>query len=446
MTFNEFWSIELTFADAFKTPDFNNFEAVSMDQLVIEGGYPLFGEVAISGAKNAALPILLASILCEGDVHLTQVPVLRDITTTIRLLAVLGCTTEQEGNRVMVRPGDLVPEAPYDLVRTMRASVLCLGPLLSRLGHAKVALPGGCAIGARPVDLHLRALEKMGARFELEGGDITGYCNRLHGARIHFDFPTVGGTENLLMAATLAEGETVLENAAREPEVVDLARFLIACGARIEGHGTSVITIQGVDRVTGCSYQVMSDRIEAGTYMVAAGITGGELSLAQCPLTELEPVVVKLREMGMHIEAVGDRVVVRGTDGLRCVDLETMPHPGFPTDMQAQIMALMALAKGSGMIKENIFENRFMHVLELVRLGADIKLSGKNAFIRGVDRLDGAPVMASDLRASASLVLAGLAAKGTTTVRRIYHLDRGYETMDSKLSRVGAHIRREQQT
>jgi UDP-N-acetylglucosamine 1-carboxyvinyltransferase len=445
MTFNEFWSTELTFADAFKTPDFNNFEAVSMDQLVIEGGYPLFGEVAVSGAKNAALPILLASILCEGDVRLTHVPALRDITTTIRLLSVLGCATEQEDDRVMVRPGDLIPEAPYDLVRTMRASVLCLGPLLSRLGHAKVALPGGCAIGARPVDLHLRALERMGARFELEGGDITGYCNRLQGAHIHFDFPTVGGTENLLMAATLAKGETVLENAAREPEVVDLARFLIACGAQIQGHGTSVIRIQGVDRIAGCSYKIMPDRIEAGTYMVAAGITGGELSLANCPLTELDPVVAKLQEMGMHIEEIDDRVVVRGNGRLHCVDLETMPHPGFPTDMQAQIMALMCVSKGTGMIKENIFENRFMHVLELVRLGADIKLSGKNALIRGVDRLNGAPVMASDLRASASLVLAGLAARGTTMVRRIYHLDRGYERMDDKLARVGAHIRREQQ-
>ena len=416
-----------------------------MDQLVIEGGYPLFGEVTISGAKNAALPILIASILCEGDVRLSKVPLLRDITTTIKLLALLGCATDQDGNQVVVRPDTLVPEAPYELVRTMRASVLCLGPLLSRLGQAKVALPGGCAIGARPVDLHLKALEKMGARFELEGGDITGYCNRLHGARIHFDFPTVGGTENLLMAATLASGETVLENAAREPEIVDLARFLIACGARIEGHGTGVIRVQGVDRLEGCSYEIMSDRIEAGTYMAAAGITGGELSLAACPFAELEPVVVKLREMGMRIEEVGDRVVARANGGLQCVDLETRPHPGFPTDMQAQIMALMSLAKGSGMIKENIFENRFMHVLELVRLGADIKLSGKNALVRGVARLTGAPVMASDLRASASLVLAGLAAKGTTTVRRIYHLDRGYETMDAKLARVGAHIRRERQ-
>ncbi|WP_462325074.1 UDP-N-acetylglucosamine 1-carboxyvinyltransferase [Desulfoplanes sp.] len=416
-----------------------------MDQLVIEGGYPLFGEVTVSGAKNAALPILVASTLCESDVHLSKVPALRDITTTTQLLSLLGCRADQEGDRVLVHAGDLVPEAPYDLVRTMRASVLCLGPLLSRLGQAKVALPGGCAIGARPVDLHLRALEKMGARFELEGGDITGYCNRLHGAHIHFDFPTVGGTENLLMAATLASGETVLENAAREPEIVDLAHFLIACGAKIEGHGTSVIRIQGVERLEGCSYEIMSDRIEAGTYMIAAGVTGGELSLAACPFAELEPVVAKLREMGMRIEEVGDRVVAKGNRDLHCVDLETMPHPGFPTDMQAQVMALMCLAKGSGMIKENIFENRYMHVLELVRLGADIKLSGKNALIRGVDRLTGAPVMASDLRASASLVLAGLAAKGTTTVRRIYHLDRGYETMDTKLARVGAHITREQQ-
>jgi len=417
-----------------------------MDQLVIDGGYPLYGEVTISGAKNAALPILIASILCEGEVRLSNVPDLRDISTTIKLLALLGCATQQEkGGTVMVRPETLIPEAPYDLVRTMRASVLCLGPLLGRLGHAKVALPGGCAIGARPVDLHLKALEKMGARFDLESGYITGFCNRLHGAHIHFDFPTVGGTENLLMAASLASGETILENAAREPEVVDLARFLIACGAHIEGHGTSAIRIQGVERLTGCSYAIMPDRIEAGTYMIAAGITKGELALLHCPFKELEPVVAKLREMGLRIDENGDRVIVRRNGHLRCVDLETMPYPGFPTDMQAQIMALMCVADGSGMIRENIFENRFMHVLELVRLGAGIKLSGKTALIRGTSELNGAPVMASDLRASACLVLAGLAAKGTTTVRRIYHLDRGYEVMDAKLRAVGAHIRREQQ-
>ena len=414
-----------------------------MDQLVIDGGYPLYGEVTISGAKNAALPILIAAILCEDEVRLSNVPALRDIATTIKLLSLLGCTTDQDGSDVLVCPDKLVPEAPYDLVRTMRASVLCLGPLLSRLGHAKVALPGGCAIGSRPVDLHLKALEKMGARFELEGGYITGFCNRLHGAHIHFDFPTVGGTENLLMAAALASGETILENAAREPEVVDLARFLIACGASIEGHGTSVIRIQGVDRLKGCAYSIMPDRIEAGTYMIAAGITGGELSIARCPVKELEPVVSKLREMGLQIREDGDRVIVRRNGHLQCVDFETMPHPGFPTDMQAQIMALMCVADGSGVVNENIFENRFMHVLELVRLGARIKLSGKTALVRGNAELTGAPVMASDLRASASLVLAGLAAKGTTTVRRIYHLDRGYEMMDAKLAAVGAHIRRE---
>ncbi|PIE69419.1 MAG: UDP-N-acetylglucosamine 1-carboxyvinyltransferase [Deltaproteobacteria bacterium] len=416
-----------------------------MEQLVIQGGYPLKGEVAISGSKNAALPILIASLLCEDEVRLTKVPRLRDITTTLKLLALLGADIEQDGQHVLVRPGHLLPEAPYDLVRTMRASVLCLGPLLSRLGQAKVALPGGCAIGARPVDLHIKALEKMGARFELEGGDITGHCNRLHGARIHFDFPTVGGTENLLMAATLASGETVIENAAQEPEIVDLAHFLMACGAIIEGHGTSVIRIQGVDRLKGCSYAIMSDRIEAGTYMAAAGITGGELSLTACPFAHLGAVVRVLRDMGMDIEEVGDRVVARAQDGLHCVDIETMPHPGFPTDMQAQVMSLMCLARGSGVIRETIFENRFMHVLELVRLGAAITLSGKQALVQGVKRLTGAPVMASDLRASASLVLAGLAAKGTTIVRRIYHLDRGYEAMDAKLTRVGAHIRREQQ-
>ena len=373
-----------------------------MDKLIIEGGVPLTGVVHVSGSKNAALPILMGSILLDEPVTYTNVPDLRDIRTTFKLLELLGCPNAFENGQVTVTPGALSPEAPYELVKTMRASVLVLGPLLARLGEARVAMPGGCAIGARPVDLHLSALEKMGARFDLEDGYILGRCRKLNGAHIHFDFPTVGGTENLLMAAALADGETILENAAREPEVVDLARFLIACGARIEGHGTSVIRIQGVPRLGGCTYRIMPDRIEAGTLLLA-----------------------------------------RRSCALRGVDVTTQPFPGFPTDMQAQIMSLMCLSEGSGVISETIFENRFMHVQELVRMGADIRLSGHTAIIRGVQRLAGAPVMASDLRASASLVLAGLAAKGTTTAQRIYHLDRGYEHIENKLNAVGARIRRE---
>ena len=416
-----------------------------MDKLVIEGGIPLKGSVTISGSKNAALPILLASILVEGEVRLSNVPDLRDIGTTLKLLELLGCTAEYDGGEVLLKSCDLKPEAPYELVRTMRASVLCLGPLLARLGRARVALPGGCAIGARPVDMHLKGLEQMGAVFELESGDIIGNCDRLHGAHIQLDFPTVGGTEHLIMAATLAEGETVLENAAREPEIQDLAEFLNSCGAKITGHGTSVVRIQGVESLHGTSYRVMPDRIEAGTYLVAAGITKGDLTLKDCPVDALDSVIFKLKEMGMVIE--GDRDTLRATvDGpLNCVDLSTRPYPGFPTDMQAQIMALMCVSRGAGVITEGIFENRFMHVQELARLGAHISLSGQSAMVRGVDSLKGATVMASDLRASACLVLAGLAATGRTDVRRIYHLDRGYEQMEVKLGAVGARIVREKE-
>ena len=416
-----------------------------MDNLIIEGGRPLRGTVAVSGAKNAALPILMASILLEEPVTYANVPDLRDIHTTLKLLDILGCPAGFEAGRVRVEPGTLRTEAPYDLVKTMRASVLCLGPLLARMGEARVAMPGGCAIGARPVDLHLSALEKMGATFDLEEGYIHGRCSGLRGARIQFDFPTVGGTENLLMAASLAEGETVLENAAREPEVSDLANFLIRCGARIEGHGTSEMHIHGVSRLHGCEYAVMPDRIEAGTFLAAAGITDGELTLLNCPCSDMDAVLDKLKAAGLDITPTPDGRGVtarRAAGGLRGVDVSTRPHPGFPTDMQAQIMALLCVAPGSGIVEETIFENRFMHVQELVRMGADIRLSGSTAVVRGVSRLTGAPVMASDLRASASLVLAGLAAHGTTTVQRIYHLDRGYEHMEVKLRAVGAAIRR----
>jgi len=417
-----------------------------MDKLVIEGGIPLTGQVRISGSKNAALPILFASILLSEPATFTNVPTLRDIHTTLKLLSILGCPAEFANGAVTMTPCSLSPEAPYDLVKTMRASVLCLGPLLARLGEARVAMPGGCAIGARPVNLHLAGLEKMGAHFELEEGYIVGRCRKLKGAHIIFDFPTVGGTENLLMAACLAEGDSILENAAKEPEVVDLANFLIRCGAKISGHGTSVIQVSGVSSLGGCAYPIMPDRIEAGTFIVAAGITDGELLLQNCPVEELDALLVKLVNMGMHFENTKDGLLARRRNGtLRGTDIRTQPYPGFPTDMQAQAMALMCLAEGSSLVEESIFENRFMHVQELVRMGADIRLSGHSAMVRGVRQLAGAPVMASDLRASASLVLAGLAARGTTQVQRIYHLDRGYESIESKLAAVGARIRREKE-
>ncbi|MEW5774521.1 MAG: UDP-N-acetylglucosamine 1-carboxyvinyltransferase [Thermodesulfobacteriota bacterium] len=413
-----------------------------MDKLIIQGGRPLHGRIRVSGSKNAALPILFAALLVDGEIAYRNVPRLADIRTTLKLLEILGCETSFEGNEARVMPGRLKCEAPYELVKTMRASVLCLGPLMARLGEAKVALPGGCAIGARPVDMHLKALERMGAVFDLESGYIHGKCDRLKGAYIQFPFPTVGGTENLLMAAALAEGETVLDNAAREPEIVDLANFLNFCGANISGHGTSQIHVHGVERLRGCSYRIMPDRIEAGTYLAAAAITDGELEVEHCPLFEMEAVAEKLREMGMTIEERGDLVLARRGNGLHGVDVVTQPFPGFPTDMQAQIMSVMCVAEGSGMIRETIFENRFMHVLELARMGASIALDGRTAVVRGVKRLTGAPVMASDLRASASLVLAGLAAAGTTEVARIYHLDRGYENIEAKLKAVGARITR----
>ena len=415
-----------------------------MDSFLIQGGVPLRGVISISGSKNAALPIIMASIAVDDEVTYTNVPDLRDIHTTIRLLNILGREVGLEQGTVRVKNGVLGMEAPYDLVKTMRASVLCLGPLLARLGEAKVSLPGGCAIGARPVDQHLSALEKMGAVFDLENGYIHGRCpDGLRGAQIRFDFPTVGGTENVLMAACLAKGETVLENVAREPEIVDLANFLIRCGARIEGQGTTMIRVQGVERLHGCTYAIMPDRIEAGTFLVAAGVTGGELLLKNCPVEDMSAVVDKLRDAGMVIEETEEGVLARaGEGGLRCVDVSTRPHPGFPTDMQAQFMVLMCCAQGSGLVEENIFENRFMHVQELVRMGADIHVTGSSAMVRGGRRLTGAPVMASDLRAGAALVLAGLAAEGETRVQRIYHVDRGYEHLADKLSAVGARIRR----
>lgn len=414
-----------------------------MDKLIIEGQTPLSGHIRVSGSKNAALPILISCLLIPKTVSLQDTPCLRDILTTLELLRLLGCSTNMEGNTVFVEAGQsLQPEAPYDLVKTMRASILCLGPLLARLGQARVALPGGCAIGSRPVDLHLRALKKMGAKIDLDSGYIQARCNRLKGTHISFDFPTVGGTENLLMAAIFAEGETIIENAAREPEIQDLANFLIHCGANIQGHGTNLIYINGVNQLSGGEYRIMPDRIEAGTYIAAAAITQGQLYLSNCPLNFMESTIGKFCEMNVYIQKTSNNLFVQSSS-MNGIDVVTKPYPGFPTDMQAQIMALMSVSHGSGTIQETIFENRFMHALELMRLGADIKIIGDTAFIRGSPELKGAPLMASDLRASASLVLAGMAAQGTTEVHRIYHLDRGYESMDDKLIQAGAKIKRE---
>ncbi len=418
-----------------------------MEKLVIEGGVPLRGNIRVNGSKNAALPILFASILHDEPVTFHNVPRLRDIRTTNALLRTLGLEadfTDSTGNSVHISPQKLQPEAPYELVKTMRASILVLGPLLAKLGQAKVALPGGCAIGARPVEQHTKGLEKMGASFELDSGYIIGRCKKLYGADISFDFPTVGGTEHLMMSATLAEGKTILRNAAREPEIIDLANFLNASGAKITGHGTDEIHIEGVSSLKGISYSIMADRIEAGTFLVATAITGGECNIEGCPIGELAAVLAKMGEMGVSLESHASGVMVRRTANLRGVDMVTKPYPGFPTDMQAQLMALMSVSEGSSTVEETIFENRFMHVPELSRMGADIRLAGSRAVIRGVKKLVGAPVMASDLRASASLVIAGLAAKGTTHVQRIYHLDRGYENIERKLEQAGARIHREQ--
>lgn len=414
-----------------------------MDSLVIEGGVPLKGNVRVSGAKNAALPIVFASILFDDTLRFSNVPDLRDMHTTATLLETLGLIVEFENGMMEISPKILCYEAPYEQVRTMRASVLCLGPLLAKLGQASVAMPGGCAIGARPVDLHLSALEKMGAEFTLDGGYIKGRCKKLHGAHIQFDFPTVGGTENILMAACLADGETIIDNAAREPEIVDLGRFLQACGAKIEGLGQTQIKIQGVRSLTATPYSIMPDRIEAGTYLIAAAMTNGEITVEDCPHTEMEALCDKLTSVGVDLVIDGNNVTAkRSHELLSAVDINTRPYPGFPTDMQAQFMSMLSICTGSGIVEETIFENRFMHVPELMRMGADIRLSGSSAMVRGVSVLTGAPIMASDLRAGAAMVLAGLCADGQSTVQRIYHLDRGYEGMELKLQKLGARIKR----
>ena len=414
-----------------------------MQKLVIEGGHRLNGEVRISGAKNAALPIMCATILTEEVLHLGNLPDMHDVATMIKLLQQMGVVVESGEQEARFNGAALnKPEAPYDMVKTMRAAILVLGPLLTRFGEARVSLPGGCAIGSRPVDLHIKGLIAMGAEIHIEHGYIHATAKRLRGARICFDLISVTGTENLMMAAVLADGTTVLENAAREPEVVDLANCLIAMGANIEGAGSDKITIVGVDKLHGASYSVMPDRIESGTFLVAATATGGCITLTHARADILDSVLDKLREAGAKIDVSGDRIRLEMTGRPKAVNLRTAPYPAFPTDMQAQFMALNAIAEGSSIVVETIFENRFMHVQELQRLGAQIEIQGNTAVIQGCATLDGATVMATDLRASASLVIAGMVAKGETVVDRIYHLDRGYERIEAKLSALGAKIRR----
>jgi len=414
-----------------------------VDKLKITGGRPLQGEIRISGAKNAALPIMCAALLTAKPVTLANVPALRDVSTMAKLLGQMGLRVERAAERVVLHaPSIEDPTASYDLVKTMRASVLVLGPLLARCGRARVSLPGGCAIGARPVDQHVKGLEAMGATIAVEHGYMHASAERLRGARIVMDLVTVTGTENLMMAAALADGETLIENAAREPEVVDLARCLTAMGAKIEGAGSAVIRITGVRSLGGAEHRVMPDRIETGTYLAAAAATGGSVRLTDAAPDSLDATLDKLREAGAKISTTDSSIEVEMADRSNAVSVRTAPYPGFATDMQAQFMALATVARGTALITETIFENRFMHALEMQRLGADIRLEGNSAIVRGVERLQGAKVMATDLRASAGLVIAGLVAEGETIVDRIYHLDRGYEALETKLSALGARIER----
>ncbi|MFH1658058.1 MAG: UDP-N-acetylglucosamine 1-carboxyvinyltransferase [Pseudomonadota bacterium] len=415
-----------------------------MDKLLIEGGKVLSGEVAMSGAKNAALPILCASLLTSDPLHLTNVPHLNDISTMLRLLGDMGVGVTMDGVDGMELNGGGLSNAvaSYEMVKTMRASILVLGPLVARCGEARVSLPGGCAIGARPVDQHIKGLQAMGAEVKVEQGYVHAKATRLKGARICTDMVTVTGTENLMMAACLADGETIIENAAREPEVVDLANCLVSMGARISGAGTDVIRIQGVDKLHGATHAIMPDRIETGTYLCAAAATGGDIRLLKTSAAYLDTVVDKLMDAGCEITVERDAIRLVAPKRLKAVSLRTAPYPAFPTDMQAQFMAINCIADGVATIRETIFENRFMHVNELMRLGANIQIEGNNAIVRGVERLEGATVMATDLRASASLVIAGLVAQGETVIDRIYHLDRGYERIEEKLAKLGASVRR----
>ncbi len=414
-----------------------------MDKLKIEGGRPLRGEIAVSGAKNAALPILCAALLAPDAFEISNVPQLHDVATVLRLLRRLGVAVEQVGDRICIDAARVESvEAPYDLVKTMRASILVLGPLVARFGEARVSLPGGCAIGQRPVDQHLKGLQAMGAQISIEHGYVVAKAGRLQGARIITDMVTVTGTENLMMAATLADGETVIENAAREPEVCDLAAALAAMGARIEGAGTDRIIVHGAQRLHGGAHRVMADRIEAGTFLCAVAAAGGEITLRRAQPATMDATLDKLREAGALIDVGEDWIRLSMAQRARSLNLRTAPYPAFATDMQAQFMAMNCMAQGTGVVTETIFENRFMHVLELQRLGADITVEGNTAIVRGVASLSGAKVMATDLRASAGLVIAGLVAEGETVVDRIYHLDRGYERMESKLAALGARVER----
>jgi len=417
--------------------------AAAMDKLKIGGGVPLAGEIDISGAKNAALPILCAALLTSEDLVVDNVPQLQDVATAQKLLRQMGVTVESEARTIRLNAASIDrPEAPYELVKTMRAAILVLGPLVARCGRARVSLPGGCAIGARPVDQHIKGLEAMGAAIRIEGGYLIAEAARLKGTRIVTDMVTVTGTENLMMAATLAEGETLIENAAREPEVADLAAALSAMGARIEGAGSDRIVVHGVERLHAARHRVMPDRIETGTFLCAVAAAGGDVVLRGAAPATLDAVLDKLREAGAVLDCGPDHIRVRMHGRPHSVSLRTAPYPAFPTDMQAQFMALNSIADGVGRVTETIFENRFMHVLELQRLGANIAIEGNTAMVQGVEHLTGAPVMATDLRASASLVVAALVAQGETIVDRIYHLDRGYEAMESKLAGVGARIER----
>lgn len=421
-----------------------------MDKLIIQGGNRLSGEVTISGAKNAALPILCASLLAETPLKLSSVAALKDIDTTIKLLDMMGVKIKRNESQVTLDASDVQSfEATYEMVKTMRASILVLGPLLARFGTARVSLPGGCAIGSRPVDLHIKGLQAMGAAIHITHGYIQASTlhlpnRRLQGTRYYMDLVTVTGTENLMMAAALAEGKTILENAAKEPEVVDLAECLIKMGANITGAGTDVITIVGVERLKGADHNIVCDRIEAGTYMVAAAMTGGEVKLLNARADLLDAVIEKLREAGVEVKVskIENSITVKSDGKLKAVNIRTAPHPAFPTDMQAQFMALNVVAEGVAKVTETIFENRFMHVQEMQRLGADISVDGNTALVKGVEFLDGATVMATDLRASASLVLAGLVARGETVIERIYHLDRGYEHLEAKFNSLGANVKR----
>lgn len=413
-----------------------------MDKIVISGGRPLYGDVQVSGAKNAALPVLTAALLTEKTCTFSNIPDLVDIKTIYKLLRNMGMQIEGEGTVEL--SGEKITDcvAPYDLVKTMRASILVLGPLVARMGQARVSLPGGCAIGARPVNLHIKALQDMGASVELHSGYIEAKADKLKGADIYFDLPTVTGTENIMMAATLAEGTTVLHNAAREPEIVNLADVLKGMGAKISGAGTDVITITGVTSLGAVEAAIIPDRIEAGTFMIAAGMTQGEINLLGCDPQHLDALINKLRDTGMTITPVEKGLKVSAGCKIHSVDVKTLPYPGFPTDLQAQIMAYMSIGSGLSVIAETVFENRFMHVSELMRMGADIVIQGGSAIVRGVPALYGAQTMATDLRASACLILAGLVAQGTTEISRIYHLDRGYESIEKKFSALGADIRR----